>query len=141
MRAAYNEGAIPMTSKPGDNEIHGGIRIDLPFFSFQAGSGGWGWHVSMTPEHDEAYERARKRVRARLGFYRHVATYAAVIAAVVFLDLLTGGGISTPVLWLAGIWGALLVWQAFNVFLFPIVWSRETEERMIEEEMRRHQSS
>ena len=87
---------------------------------------------------NDAYERARRRVRARLGFYRHLATYAAVMAAVAFIDLITGGGISTPVLWLAGIWGAVLVWQGFNVFVFPSVWSRETEERMIQEELRRH---
>ena len=34
---------------------------------------------------------------------------------------------------------ALLVWQAFNVFVFPAVWSREAEERMIQEELRRQQ--
>ena len=86
---------------------------------------------------DDAYERARQRVRARLSFYRHLATYAAVIAAFIFIDLVTGGGIWDPVLWFAGLWGAVIVWQAFNVFVFPSVWSRETEERMIQEELRR----
>ena len=88
---------------------------------------------------DDAYERARKRVRARLGFYRHVATYAVVIAAMILIDLVTGGGVGSVTRWVAAIWGAVLLWHAFNVFVFPSVWSRETEERMIEEEMRRHQ--
>jgi hypothetical protein len=46
--------------------------------------------------------QARRHVRARLGFYRHLATYAAVIGAVLFVDLITGGGISGPVRWLVG---------------------------------------
>jgi len=127
-----------MTSKRDDEESFEGIHVELPFFSFRAGHGsGGGWHVSMND--DDSYERARRRVRARLGFYRHLATYAAVIAAIVFIDLITGGGLSGAVLWLAGLWGAALVWQGFNVFVFPSVWSRETEERMIQEELRRDQ--
>jgi hypothetical protein len=88
---------------------------------------------------DDAYERARRRVHARLSLYRHLATYAAIIAAVVFIDLITGGGLSDIVLWFAAIWGALLVWQAFNVFIFPTVWSPEADEKMIEDEMRKEQ--
>jgi hypothetical protein len=126
-----------MTSRRDDDEPFEGFRADLPFISFQVGRGGRGWSDDMN--HDDAYERARKRVLLRLGFYRHLATYAAVIAAIIFIDLITGGGISTPVLWISGIWGAMIVWQAFNVFVFPSVWSRETEERMIEEELRRQQ--
>jgi hypothetical protein len=124
-------------SKRDDSESYQGINVDFPFLSFRIGRGGWGWQMTMNQ--DDAYERARRRVRARLGFYRHLATYFAVIAAVVFIDLITGGGISGPVLWLSGIWGAFLVWQGFNVFIFPSVWSPETEERMIEEELRRQQ--
>src|SRR5262245_29151806 len=129
-----------MTSNRGDDETFDNVRVDLPFISVQIGRAGWGWQFGMGigMDDDDAYHRARRRVRARLGFYRHLATFAAVMAAVLFIDLITGGDISTPVLWLAGIWGAILVWQAFNVFVFPTVWSRETEERMIEEEMRRH---
>jgi len=116
-----------------------GIRVEMPFFSFSFGPDGWGWQ--MGPHADDEYERARRRVRARLGFYRHLATYFSIIAAIVFIDLITGGGLSNPVLWFAGIWGALLVWQAFNVFVFPSVWSPEAEERMIEEELRRHRDT
>lgn len=107
----------------------------MPLFTFRFGDT---WGLSMT-KGDDAYERARRRVRARLGFYRHLATYAAVIGAFLFFDLITGGGVSGLVLWLAGLWGAFLVWQLFNVFVFPVIWSPETEERMIEEELRKQQ--
>ena len=88
---------------------------------------------------DDAYERARRRVHAKLSFYRNLAAYAAVVAAIAFLDLITGGGLTSIVLWAAGIAGALLVLQAFNVFVFPSVWSPEAEEKMIEEEMRKEE--
>ena len=125
-----------MTSRREENDQpFEGLRIDLPFVSFRVGRGGWGWFMSMNE--DDAYERARKRVQARLSFYRHLTTYAAVIAAIVFIDLVTGSGLSGFTHWIAGIWGAILVWQLFNVFVFPSVWSKETEEKMIQEELRR----
>jgi hypothetical protein len=130
-----------MTRQQDENEPRGarqrnieGVRIDLPFASFRLGRGGWEWDVT---QEDDAYARARKRVRARLGLYRHLATFAAVLFALIFIDLVTGGGVSALVLWIAGIWGSILVWQAFNVFVIPLIWSPETEERMIEEELRR----
>jgi fatty acid desaturase len=128
-----------MTSPRDENDDlpDEGIRIDLPFISFRMGRFGRVAYYSV--QGDGAYEQARRRVRARLGLYRHVATYFAVMAAVFFIDLITGGGLSEPVLWLAGIWGALIVWQVFNVFVFPSVWSQETEQRMIDEELRRNQ--
>jgi len=113
-----------------------GIRIDLPFVSFRAGSGGWGWYVTMNDDID-AYERARRRVRARLNFYRHVFTYLGIMAAIVFIDLVTGGGLSSFTGWVAGIWGAFLVWEFLNNFVFPQVWSPETEEKMIQDELRK----
>jgi hypothetical protein len=133
--------ALPelMTSQQDEGRSFEGIRIELPFVSLQFGHSGPGSHMQY--DRDEAYERARHRVRARLGFYRHLATYAAVMAGIVFVDLVTGGGLTDVVLWFAGIWGALVLWHAFNVFVFPSVWSRETEERMIEEEMRRQQGA
>jgi hypothetical protein len=113
-----------------------GIRIDLPFVSFHAGEGGWGWYVTMNDDID-AYERARRRVRARLTFYRHVFTYLGIVIAIAFIDLITGGGISSFTAWVAGIGGAFLVWEFFNVFVFPQVWSPETEEKMIQDELRK----
>ena len=126
-----------MTSRRDDEESTEGVRVEFPFLSFRIGRGALGPYIPVST--DDAYEQARRRVRARLGFYRHLATYAAVIGAVIFVDLITGGGISAPVRWLVGIWGAILGWQFLNTFVFPSIWSHETEERMIEEELRRHQ--
>ena len=124
-----------MSLQRDDKQSFEGVRVDLPFVSFQIGRGGWTEYPGV--DEDDAYERARQRVRTRLSFFRHLATFFAVIFAVVLIDLVTGGGISQIVLWVTGIWGAILVWQMFNVFVFPMVWSRETEERMIQEELRK----
>jgi hypothetical protein len=124
---------------PREDDDSSGVRVELPFLSFRIGRDAVSSYVPQTD--DDVYEQARRRVRARLGFYRHLATYAAVIGAVIFIDLVTGGGISDPVRWLVGIWGALLGWQLLNTFVFPSIWSRETEERMIEEEMRRRRDN
>jgi hypothetical protein len=113
------------------------VRVDLPFLSFRLGGDALGPYSPLAE--DDTYMQARRHVRARLGFYRHLATYAAVIGAVLFVDLITGGGISGPVRWLVGVWGAILGWQLLNTFVFPSIWSRETEERMIEEELRKRQ--
>ena len=126
-----------MASRPDDDESTEGVRVDLPFLTFRLGPNALGGYIPVSE--DDAYVQARRRVRARLGFYRHLATYAAVIGAAIFVDLITGGGISSPVRWLVGIWGAVLGWQLLNTFVFPAIWSRETEERMIEEELRRRQ--
>ncbi len=122
------------SKRDSDNdEDFDGVDIELPFFSLRAGRGRWGWNMR---NEDDEYRRARRRVRAKLAFYRHLATYAAVVAGLMVLDALTGGGLGFS-LWVAGIWGAFVVWQGFSTFVFPAVWSREIEERMIEDELRK----
>ena len=125
---------LPLSPRLDDQEPFEGVSLELPFFSLRLGRSGFESSWEMNP--DDSYERARRRVRARLGFYRHVAIYAALVAAIVFVDTITGGGAMVS-LWIAGVWGSLLLWQGFNVFLFPSVWSQETEERMIQDELRR----
>lgn len=84
---------------------------------------------------DQAYRLARRRVRAKLNFYRHLATFVTVVGFLALIDWLTGGG--WWVQWVAAIWGAILAFQAANTLIFPSIWSRETEERMIENELRK----
>ena len=124
-----------MNPLPEDDDAPEGMRLDLPFIHFRMGAGNPG---HRSPE-DEAYEQARRKVQGRLAFYRHLATYAATIGGVIFIDLITGGGISMPARWLVGVWGVIVGWQFLNTFVFPMIWSRETEERMIENELRRRQ--
>jgi hypothetical protein len=116
-----------------DDEPFEGVNIELPFVSFRAGRGWWRWSGSM--DDDQAYSLARRRVRQKLAFYRHLATYAVVIGFLFLVDWMTGSG--WWVQWPAAIWGAVLALQAVNTFLFPSIWSRETEERMIEDELRK----
>jgi hypothetical protein len=85
----------------------------------------------------DAYQRARKRVRARLSFYRHILTYLGVMAAIVFIDLVTGSGLWSITGWIGGIWGAFLIWEFLNVFVFPRLWNPELEEKMIQDELRK----
>lgn len=116
-----------------DGQRSGGVQIDGPFFSIRMG-GGW---MGQAAGDDSVYEQARRRVRSRLGLYRHAATFVAIIGAIAFIDLVTDGELSDWVLWFGAIWGALLIWHAFTIFIFPALWSPETEQRMIAEEMRR----
>jgi hypothetical protein len=124
---------IDVTSDRRRDGEFDGIDIELPFFALRLGRMPWNNDVRSE---DAEYRRARRRVRAKLNFYRHLATYVAVIVALVTIDALTGDGLGFS-LWVAGIWGAFVIWQAFSTFVFPTVWSPETEERMIEEELRK----
>ena len=113
-----------------------GLQIELPFITFRAGRRGLGLRVTI-PDDDDYYRRARRRVRSRLGFYRGLATYVAIVGGLALLDWLTDGG--WWVQWPAGIWGALLVWHFLNTFVFSSLWGREAEQRMIEKELGRRQ--
>jgi uncharacterized membrane protein len=80
----------------------------------------------------EAYEKARKRVEAKIGFYIHLGVYVGVNILLVIINLLT----SREYLWfkwpLMG-WGIGVLFHGLGVFVF----SRESaiKERMIRKEM------
>jgi hypothetical protein len=80
----------------------------------------------------EAYEKARKRVEAKIGFYIHLGIYVAVNILLVIINLLT----SREYLWfkwpLMG-WGIGVLFHGLGVFVF----SKESsiKERMIRKEM------
>ncbi len=65
-------------------------------------------------ESDERYRLAKRRVRVLKGFYIHLATYIAVMALLLLIDFLTGGGwwFYWPLLG----WGIGIVAHAFTVF-------------------------
>lgn len=83
-------------------------------------------------DEQEAYEKARKRVEAKIGFYIHLGIYVAVNILLVIINLLT----SREYLWfkwpLMG-WGIGVLFHGLGVFVF----SRESsiKERMIRKEM------
>ncbi len=80
----------------------------------------------------EAYERAQKRVEAKVGFYRHLTVYIAVCVLLIIINFST----STEYLWfiwpLMG-WGFAVLLHALRVFASP--GESEVKERMIMKEM------
>ena len=85
-------------------------------------------------ERNEAYQEAKKRVEAKLGFYTHLSIYVAVILLLVFINLVTSSGIiwfQWPMLG----WGISVAIHALAVFIFPN--RLAVTEKMIEKEMNR----
>lgn len=85
-------------------------------------------------ENQEAYEKAKKRVEAKIGFYIHLAAYVVVNILLIISNLLT----STQELWfrwpLIG-WGIGIFFHALGVFAFTE--RSSIKERMIEKEMKK----
>ena len=85
-------------------------------------------------EHQEAYQRAKKRVEAKFGFYIHLTVYIAVSFLLIIINLNT----SAEYLWfkwpLIG-WGIGVLFHALGVFVFPK--KSAVTEMMIEKEMKK----
>jgi hypothetical protein len=85
-------------------------------------------------EDQEAYEKARKKVEAKIGFYIHLVVYTGVNILLIIINIVT----STQYLWfkwpLIG-WGIGLFFHAFGVFAFSKGLS--LKERMIEKELKK----
>jgi fatty acid desaturase len=116
-----------------DDDEFEGIDVSGPWGGVRIGSGGRRGRAE--DDGDREIRRIRRRVRARLDFYRHAVTYVVVVGAFAFLDWVTGGG--WWVQWLAIIWGAILALQFFANFVTPMLWGREVEERMVRREVER----
>ncbi len=88
-------------------------------------------------DNSEAYQSARKRVEAKMGFYTHLSVYTAVILFLAILDFVTSPG----VIWfhwpMLG-WGVAVVIHAASVFVFPRQFG--VTEKMIEREMGKSQT-
>ncbi len=85
----------------------------------------------------DAYQRAAKRVRAKMRFYRHLAFYAAVIFLLLMINLMTGPGylwVKWPFLG----YGIIIFSHWLSVFPFSKDSSMRT--RMLEKEMSRETS-
>ena len=88
-------------------------------------------------ENQEAYQRAKKKVEARIGFYIHLSVYIAVGIFLLLLNLSR----SSQYLWakwpLIG-WGIGVFFHGLSVF-FPSGKS-SIKEQMIEKEMKKEAS-
>ena len=89
-------------------------------------------------ENTEAYQTAKKRVEAKIGFYTHLTVYVAVILLLMVINLLT----PSSTIWfqwpMLG-WGIGVVLHALTVFVFPD--RRGVTEKMIEKEMNKNRTS
>jgi hypothetical protein len=85
-------------------------------------------------ENQEAYQKAKKRVEAKVGFYIHLSVYIAVNIVLVIINLRT----SPEYIWfkwpLIG-WSIGLFFHAMGVFVFP--GKSAKKEQMIEKEMKK----
>lgn len=87
-------------------------------------------------ESQEAYEKAKKRVEAKIGFYIHLAVYIGVNILLIVINLAT----SPQYFWfkwpLLG-WGIGLFFHGMSIFVFSGRKLGAIKDRMIEEEMKR----
>ncbi|MCK8462426.1 2TM domain-containing protein [Aliiroseovarius sp. S1339] len=83
-------------------------------------------------ENSEAYQAAKKRVEAKMGFYTHLSVYVAVILFLAVIDFVSSPG-TIWVQWPMMGWGIAVVLHALAVFVFPGRYA--VTEKMIEKEM------
>lgn len=85
-------------------------------------------------ENQEAYQKAKKRVEAKIGFYIHLAVYVVVNILLIIINLLT----SSQYLWfkwpLIG-WGIGVFFHALVVFVFS--GGSAIKEQMIQKEIKK----
>ena len=87
---------------------------------------------------DEAYDRAYKRVNAKIGFFIHLAVYICAVALVVGINM----SFTTTSPWLVGPmagWALGLFFHGASVFLFAS--GGRIKQRMIDREAARQQTA
>jgi hypothetical protein len=87
------------------------------------------------PRDDDPEVHVRRRVRRKLRFYRDVTTFVVIVGTLALIDWATGDG--WWVQWVAIIWGGILALQFLRMFVAPILWGRDVEERMVRRELER----
>lgn len=116
-----------------DRDEFEGIDISGPWGGVRIGSGRARSWDELDSDGDAEYRRIRRRVRQRLEFLRHLATFVLVVSFLAVIDWMWGEG--WWVQWVAGIWGAILALQLFTTFISPHLWGRDVEERMVRREL------
>jgi hypothetical protein len=90
-------------------------------------------------QYSNAYRMAERRVKAKVGFYWHLASYLVVNAMLIgiyLLSALAAGELYYPwFVWVMGPWGVGLIFNYLAVFVFNE--GGNQTQQMIENEMRR----
>jgi hypothetical protein len=93
----------------------------------------------MDMENQEAYQRAKRRAEAKIGFYIHLAVYVGVNILLIIINL----SASPQYIWfkwpLLG-WSIGLFFHGMSIFVFSGNKFKEIKEKMIEKEMKRDSS-
>jgi hypothetical protein len=93
----------------------------------------------MNMENQEAYQKAKRRAEAKIGFYIHLAVYVGVNILLIIINLST----SPQHIWfmwpLLG-WGIGLFFHGMSIFVFSGKKFKGIKEKMIEKEMKRDSS-
>ena len=79
--------------------------------------------------------RIRREVRQKLSFYRNVLTFIVVVGVLALIDWLMGD--DWWVQWIAAIWGGFLLLDLLRIYVGPVLWGRDVEDRIVERELRR----
>jgi hypothetical protein len=77
---------------------------------------------------EEVYEEAKKRVKAKKAFYGHLGAYLAVNTILIIIWALSDSDLGTAnmwFLWPLGIWGAFVLINFLQVFVFKTSVARE----------------
>ena len=88
-------------------------------------------------ENRELYEKAKKRVEAKLGFYIHLVVYILVNALLIIINMRFSPEYSWFIWPLIG-WGIGLLFHGMRVFAFT--GEQAYKEKMIEKEMKKDAS-
>lgn len=83
---------------------------------------------------DSNYDKARKRVKKKVEFRAHLASYLVIMGFLLVINLLTSPGYLW-VVWPALGWGIGLAFHAMEAF--GMIADKDKEEAMIEKEVRR----
>jgi hypothetical protein len=94
--------------------------------------------MSQQLSEEELYQRAKKIVEEKKGFYTHFAVYVCVNTLLIVIWAVTGAGFPWFIFPLAG-WGIGVLFHFLGIFVF----NKETgwEKRQIEKEMERMRHS
>jgi len=87
-------------------------------------------------ENEEAYQRATKRVEAKIGFYIHLAVYVGVNILLIVINLVTAPRHLWFIWPLIG-WGIGIFFHGMSTFFFTGRRFKEIKDRMIQEEIKR----
>lgn len=87
-----------------------------------------------TSEQSRKYERAQERVEELKAFYNHLGIYTIFVGLFLFINFYTGG-FFWAIFPIAG-WGLGVLGHAANTFRWNPFFSKDWEQRKIEEYMR-----